>query len=220
VNDALLTYQRSLDVHTDLLDKCESKIFVTEGVQHPVNKPAATYFIDNRILYHFAGSSSSALLRNLLDAKKPFVFNKGEMNSFLHHLHRRTTVQHRMLNITQAVLAQAFTKLRLCSKEMAHQMCANCNELSGLALEVREDAKTLLDLHISLQSFRTNELMAVLTRVSLMFTPCTFLAGVYGMNFRWFPELEWWWAYPTFWVACLLTVLIMRQTFLRRNFTG
>jgi len=99
-------------------------------------------------------------------------------------------------------------------------MCANCNELSGLALEVREDAKTLLDLHISLQSFRTNELMAVLTRVSLMFTPCTFLAGVYGMNFRWFPELEWWWAYPTFWVACLLTVLIMRQTFLRRNFTG
>ena len=45
-------------------------------------------------------------------------------------------------------------------------------------------------------SQRLNEVMKVLTIIGTIFIPLTFLAGVYGMNFKHLPELEWAWGYP------------------------
>ncbi|CCW65304.1 unnamed protein product [Phytomonas sp. EM1] len=219
IDDAMRTYQFSLDVHADLLDKCERKLFVYDASNANSTKNLSNRksMDDLRILNHFTDSSRSSFLRKLLDTKGNSPVDKSELNNFLHHLHRRTSVQHRMLNVTQEVLAQAFTKLQLCSKEMAQQMCSNCIELRGRALEVREDAKTLLNLHISLQSFRSNELMMVLTRVALLFTPCTFLSGVYGMNFQYMPELGWRYGYLFFWCVSALLVIMMQWLFHRRD---
>ncbi|GET87317.1 cation transporter, putative [Leishmania tarentolae] len=216
IDDAIYTYHLSLDVHTALLEKCEAKLFV--GTPSVTTPEACGHYIDTRILHHFAGSSRSPFLRRLLDEQDRSPMNKGEMNSFLHHLHRRTSVQHRVINVTQAVLAKAFTKLRLCSREMAGQMCSSCIEVSDRAMEVRDDAKRLLNLHISLQSFRTTELMAVLTRVTMLFTPVTFLAGVYGMNFQKnFPELTWNYGYAFFWGMCVTLVIAMHLLFVREH---
>ncbi len=54
----------------------------------------------------------------------------------------------------------------------------------------------LLDLYLTSLSNRMNEVMKVLTIIATIFIPLTFLAGVYGMNFHYMPELEWRWAYP------------------------
>ncbi|CCW67805.1 unnamed protein product [Phytomonas sp. Hart1] len=219
IDDAMRTYQLSLDVHADLLDRCERKLLIYDasnanGAKNSSNRKSMN---DLRILKHFTDGSRSSFLSRLLDPKGNSRVDKRELNNFLHHLHRRTSVQHRMLNITQEVLAQAFTKLQLCSKEMAQQMCSNCIELRGRALEVRDDAKTLLNLHISLQSFRSNELMMVLTRVALLFTPCTFLSGVYGMNFVNMPELSWRYGYVFFWSVSALLVIMMQWLFHQRD---
>jgi magnesium transporter len=69
----------------------------------------------------------------------------------------------------------------------------------------------LMDLYLSSLGFRTNEIMRVLTIVSVMFIPLTFLAGVYGMNFdledKWnMPELHWPFGYIYFWCVCLCIV--------------
>ncbi len=53
----------------------------------------------------------------------------------------------------------------------------------------------LSDLYLSGLSFKTNEIMKVLTMLSTLFIPLTFLAGLYGMNFKHMPELEWEWGY-------------------------
>jgi len=50
---------------------------------------------------------------------------------------------------------------------------------------------------------RMNEVMKVLTIIATIFIPLTFLAGVYGMNFKHMPELSWPWAYPTLWGVML-----------------
>jgi magnesium transporter len=50
-----------------------------------------------------------------------------------------------------------------------------------------------------------NEVMKVLTIIATIFIPLTFIAGVYGMNFRYMPELEWRFGYPT----ALLVMLII-----------
>lgn len=50
-----------------------------------------------------------------------------------------------------------------------------------------------------------NSIMQVLTLVSVIFSPLTFIAGVYGMNFEYMPELKWHYSYP----ICLLVMLII-----------
>ncbi len=59
----------------------------------------------------------------------------------------------------------------------------------------------LLDVYLSSVSNRMNEIMKVLTIMATIFIPLTFISGVYGMNFRHMPELEWRWAYPAVWVV-------------------
>jgi magnesium transporter len=57
-------------------------------------------------------------------------------------------------------------------------------------------ASGLLDVYLSSLSNRMNEIMKVLTIISTIFIPLTFIAGIYGMNFKYMPELEWKFGYP------------------------
>jgi len=81
----------------------------------------------------------------------------------------------------------------------------------------REIASDLIDNYMSSISNRMNEIMKVLTLIGTIFIPLTFLAGVYGMNFRHFPELEQPWAYPAFWFICFLVALVMVLIFRHRK---
>ncbi len=80
----------------------------------------------------------------------------------------------------------------------------------------RERAGDLSDSYLSAVSNRMNQIMKVLTIIGTIFIPLTFLAGVYGMNFRHFPELGMAWAYPAFWLICIVVGAAMLALF-RRN---
>ncbi len=64
----------------------------------------------------------------------------------------------------------------------------------------RDMLSTMLELYLSSVSNRMNEIMKVLTVIATIFMPLTFLAGVYGMNFRHMPELEWKYGYLYAWI--------------------
>ena len=81
----------------------------------------------------------------------------------------------------------------------------------------REIASDLTETYMSSVSNRMNEVMKVLTLIGTIFIPLTFLAGVYGMNFRYFPELDQIWAYPAFWVISLVLAGVMLLIFRRRK---
>jgi magnesium transporter len=63
----------------------------------------------------------------------------------------------------------------------------------------RDLLSSLLDLYLSINSNKMNEVMKVLTIIATIFIPITFIAGVYGMNFKYMPELEWPWGYGLVW---------------------
>lgn len=73
----------------------------------------------------------------------------------------------------------------------------------------RDIVSSLMDMYLSSVSNRMNEVMKVLTVISTIFIPLTFIAGVYGMNFDTeksplnMPELKWYWGYPMAWVLML-----------------
>jgi len=59
----------------------------------------------------------------------------------------------------------------------------------------RDMLSGMLDIYLSSVSNKLNEVMKVLTIIATIFMPLTFIAGVYGMNFKYMPELEWHWGY-------------------------
>lgn len=61
----------------------------------------------------------------------------------------------------------------------------------------------LFDIYLSSISNRTNEVIRVLTVTTSIFIPLTFIVGVYGMNFHYFPELEWKYGYPLIWLVMI-----------------
>jgi magnesium transporter len=81
----------------------------------------------------------------------------------------------------------------------------------------REMATGLTETYMSAMSQRLNEVMKVLTIIGTIFIPLTFFAGVYGMNFKHFPEIEWVWGYGFFWAVCVVTAVTMVLWFRRRQ---
>lgn len=81
----------------------------------------------------------------------------------------------------------------------------------------RELLSSLTDLHISNTSYKLNEIMKVLTIISTIFIPLTFIAGVYGMNFHFMPELSWPLGYGAVWLVMLIIAGCMVYYFKRRK---
>lgn len=75
----------------------------------------------------------------------------------------------------------------------------------------------LLDIYISSLSNKMNEVMKVLTVFASIFIPLTFLAGIYGMNFEYMPELKWKWAYPALWGAFVTIPVVLLVYFKRKK---
>jgi magnesium transporter len=74
-----------------------------------------------------------------------------------------------------------------------------------------------LDVYLSSVSNKMNEVMKVLTIIATIFIPLTFIAGIYGMNFKYMPELEWHWAYPVIWAVIIVSGVLMLIAFKRKK---
>jgi magnesium transporter len=122
------------------------------------------------------------------------------------------------------------SKLLMLSGEIINSVKANKSEnvalqdvkdlhtkLITLYNQAHEDVTNLLNIYLSLSSQKTNEVMKVLTIFSVFFMPLTFIVGVYGMNFKYMPELEQKHAYPLVWVLMASITLVVYLWFKRKK---
>ena len=85
-------------------------------------------------------------------------------------------------------------------------------------LETHRDLVSgLLDMYMSAISNAMNSVMKVLTIIATLFIPLTFIAGIYGMNFKYMPELEYKWAYPAVWVIMIASAAGMLCYFKKKK---
>ena len=96
-------------------------------------------------------------------------------------------------------------------------------DVSDHAIRVTESIESyrdiltgLSEIYMSSVSNKMNEVMKVLTVFASIFIPLTFLAGIYGMNFEYMPELKWKWAYPALW-AVFISIAIALLFYFRRK---
>jgi magnesium transporter len=81
----------------------------------------------------------------------------------------------------------------------------------------RDMLSGMLDIYLSSISNRMNGVIKVLTIIATLFMPLTFLAGIYGMNFEYMPELKWRWGYFALWGVMVVIVLVMLIGFRRKK---
>lgn len=75
----------------------------------------------------------------------------------------------------------------------------------------------MLDIYLSSISNKLNEVMKVLTVFASIFIPLTFIAGIYGMNFEYMPELKWKWAYPALWSVFVIIPVVLLIYFKKKK---
>lgn len=68
----------------------------------------------------------------------------------------------------------------------------------------RDLTSSLMDIYINTQNTRLNEVIRLLTIISTIFIPLTFIVGLYGMNFEFFPEIHWKYGYAMVWGIMIL----------------
>ncbi len=81
---------------------------------------------------------------------------------------------------------------------------------------LRSISSSMLDTYLSSVSNRMNDVMRILTIFASIFIPLTFIAGIYGMNFEYMPELQWRWGYPTL-LGVMATILAVMLIYFRRK---
>jgi magnesium transporter len=123
-----------------------------------------------------------------LENKTPAIL-KG-----LYHLKRKVDVTKRMLILSKDILD---------TLDNPDQSTPYTRDTRDLYVKLQnvydtlyESTNNLLNIYFSLTSQRTNEVVRVLTIFSVFFMPLTFIAGIYGMNFDFMPELRWKMGYP------------------------
>lgn len=83
--------------------------------------------------------------------------------------------------------------------------------------QVQDDANNLLNIYLSLSARKTNDVMKLLTIFSVFFMPLTFIVGIYGMNFKYMPELQSPLGYPVTLIVMVLVCVIIFFWFKRKR---
>lgn len=81
----------------------------------------------------------------------------------------------------------------------------------------RDLVNSTLEIQLATSSYRTNDIVRILTIITTLFMPLTFITGLYGMNFSIMPELEWRFGYPVVLLAMLLIEVAMIVYFKRKR---
>lgn len=136
------------------------------------------------------------------------------LNKGLYHLKRKATVSKRVIQLSEKVLAglilPEFQKPEVQDLKDAHLLLENQYE------EISDSANNLINTYLSIASQKTNDVMRVLTIFSVFFLPLTFIAGIYGMNFEFMPELRSKAGYPAV-LAMMVVVTISIHLWFRRK---
>ena len=126
-------------------------------------------------------------------------------------LKRKASAYKKVIKFTSEVMMKTVMTLNLDNTQFGY-IKEKFDRYQFYADDVFENSQSLLNLHIGIQSqktneasFRTNEIMRVLTVLTMFFLPLNFIAGVYGMNFEYMPLTK----HPEgFWLSLGFMVLI------------
>lgn len=135
----------------------------------------------------------------------------------LHLVRRRLANLKRLLWHTSTIV-QRLTVNDDQGRIMLTDLKETVESLMFFADELLDDANSLINLEMSTSTQKNNEVIRILTLFSVFFMPLTFIVGVYGMNFKAMPELEWAFGYGFSWLLMLSVTALIAFWFRKKGF--
>jgi len=156
-------------------------------------------------------------LSNKISEIERTIFLKDHRKVLLEELYfikSQSRILKKVLHITQSVMEQSADNF-----SASYQYQDIKDELLNLLTyneESVENSNQLMNTYLSISDQKNNEVVRLLTIFSAFFLPLTFIAGVYGMNFKFMPELNWGWGY-FFSIGLMLLVVIVIYIWFRKK---
>ncbi|MBX7106295.1 MAG: magnesium/cobalt transporter CorA [Gemmataceae bacterium] len=199
---AVITRDRLVTVHAGPCKSVEAvRVYLARHGEQARRGPD---FVFHLILDSMVDAYAPLLdtLSDRLDEMEVDIFGSYSRDTLprLLHLKRRLTHVRKTLAFEREVLARlARGDFELIDeREMVYyrNVYDHLVRFTELSESGREMVSDLLQTHLSVVSNRLNEVMKTLTMVSTVVLPMSIITGMYGMNFKYFPEIEWPWGYP------------------------
>jgi magnesium transporter len=125
---------------------------------------------------------SQRLAGNIMTQKKLLIMLRKSVNPFRDEVRKITREESKF--VTRDTL------------KYLNDVYDHLNQIIQTIDNFREMISDMMDLLMANNANRMNSIMTTLTLISSIFIPLTFIVGIYGMNFRYFPEVEWKYGYP------------------------
>lgn len=189
--DYLITIHRK---NESFIDKIKEKWRNPENFTHESPSRLLNQLL-NKIIHTYDGALEKSTER--LDRIEKIIFKDSKDPKLIREMYiikRRASVFKRMIFLTKNTMEE-YARFSDVQDPFTQDLIDTVDLLHFEADELHENVQNLLNLHLSLASHRTNEVMGVLTIVSMLFLPLTFIVGLYGMNFAYMPELQYKYSY-------------------------
>ena len=158
-----------------------------------------------KMIEHTNTKSMNHLMNELYETRNMLL-------NLLHTINPMRDLLYRMLNSHHLNLNRVDERREYFSDIYDHLL-----KLSEMVMTNREVTSDIRDSYLSLNSHQTNNIMKLLTIITSIFAPLTFIAGIYGMNFENIPELKWKYGYFLSLTVMLMIGIAMLLYFKRRG---
>lgn len=213
-SNAVITFQEKTG---DVFENIRERIETSRGrIRTSQNDYLFYALIDSVIDHYFIAIEQIGEDLNELEDE---IFESPERESLNKVQHNK----HLLLSLRRAIypLRESMSKLlkeqsHLIDPKISsyfHDAYDHCIQIIETIESYREINTGLKDMYLSSVSHKMNQIMQVLTIVSSIFIPMTFVSGVYGMNFEHIPELTWEHGYQYFWMINFVIIIILLGIF-------
>jgi magnesium transporter len=178
--------------------KCDPELY-----QH---EPALMLYaiLDNAVDEYFPIVEA---ITNSIDSYQDMLMSgqtAGDLGTIVAQKHRNMAMRRLVMAHHEVILKLGRRDMPFIPKDISVYMMDIYDLLVRVAAEVDSNADLItasMDIHLNVVSNRLNEIMKKLTIVATIFLPLTFLTGLFGMNFKYMPELGWRYGYLMAWIA-------------------
>lgn len=216
-NNFLLSFQ---EARGDVFEHVRERMRKGKGKIRTAGSDYLTYALIDAVVDHYfvileaIGGSIEALEEELLQDSTPDTMREiHAMRGELLYLRKQVWPLREMISrVTREELPLIHPKTGLFFRDVYDHIFQIIDTIESY----RDVLSGMRELHLSILSTRTNEVMKVLTMIATIFIPITFIAGIYGMNFKFMPELSWRWGYAAVW-GVIITMVILLIVFFKRK---
>jgi len=213
----LISFQ---EAETDLFISVRERLLKSNGRIRQRNSDYMAYALIDTLVDHYYQLLDDIELN--IDILEDRILNAPDktIKTKIHHLKKELLVSRKSISPLREAISK-FAKSETSSvqeetKMFIRDLYDHTVQVLDMVESYRDTINGLQDLYLSEISYKMNQVMQILTIISVIFVPLTFLAGIYGMNFDVLPELHWKYGYLYFWIFSI-TILVLLLVYFRKK---